>query len=183
MGAIIVLAVPVIAAVVVVGLYNSMATLRIRTQEAWSGIDTQLKRRYDLIPNLVETVKGYAKHEKEAFENVSRLSAAALGARTVGERATAEAGLAESLKTVFAVAEAYPELKASDNFKDLQKNLSEIEDALQNSRRYYNAVVRDYNTAQATFPGNLMAGPFGFTPAEFFQIAEGEKAVPKVSFS
>src|SRR5262245_27856440 len=136
MGAIIVLAVPVVLAAVVVGLYNSMASLRIRTQEAWSGIDTQLKRRYDLIPNLVETVKGYAKHEKEAFEQVSRLRAEALGARTVGERSQAEAGLAEALKTVFAVAEAYPELKASDNFKDLQKNLAEIEDALQNARRY-----------------------------------------------
>ena len=171
------------AALAAVGLYNRMASLRVRTQEAWAGIDAQLKRRYDLIPNLVETVKGYATHERKAFEEVVRLRGAAMGAKTMGERASAEEGLASALKTVFAVAEAYPELKASDNFKGLQGSLSEVEDSLQNARRYYNAVVRDYNTSLVTFPGNILAGHFGFGPTEFFQIAEGEKAAPKVSFS
>ncbi len=180
---IIIITVAAIAAIIVIGLYNGMASLKIRVRQAWADIDAQLKRRNDLIPNLVETVKGYAKHEREAFENVARMRAQSMGASTVGGRAEAETGLSQALKTVFALAEAYPELKANTNFQELQKSLSEIEDALQNARRYYNAVVRDYNTKTVTFPGNLVAGFFGFSAEEFFQAAESEKSAPKVSFS
>lgn len=182
MGMLIALGALVVAVTGLIVLYNSMASLRIRTQEAWAGIDAQLKRRYDLIPNLVDTVKGYMAHERKAFEEVARLRAAAMGAATPEGKAQAEAGLSGALKTVFALAESYPELKSNTNFLSLQQSLSDVEDALQNARRYYNAVVRDYNTRLATFPGNMVAPAFGFHPAQFFEAPAAEKAVPKVSF-
>lgn len=177
------LGVAVVAAIWAIGVFNNMATLRVRSKSAWADIDAQLKRRYDLIPNLVETVKGYASHEKGALESVVRLRGQTMTATSPAARGEAEAGLAQALKSVFALAEAYPDLKANQNFLGLQKSLEDIENDLQNARRFYNAVVRDYNTSLEVFPGRLVAGPFGFSAAEFFQAGEGEKAVPKVSFS
>ncbi|MGH7288846.1 MAG: LemA family protein [Myxococcota bacterium] len=168
-----------LAALVVWGisLYNRLVALRNGGESAWSDIDVQLKRRWELIPNLVETVKGYAKHEQSTFEKVT-------AARTPGEHAAAEASLQGTLKSLFAVAEAYPELRANENFLGLQRDLSGLEEAIQNARRYYNAVVRDLNTAIESFPGNLLAGPFGFTKREYFELdSEAERSAPKVSFS
>jgi LemA protein len=172
--------------VVVVGFiiatYNGLIRLRNLCDNAWSDVDVQLKRRYDLIPNLVSTVKGYASHEKEVLENVTKARADATTAKTPGEQSKAENMLTGALRQLFAVAENYPELKANTNFLDLQKNLSEIEDDIQNARRYYNAVVRDNNIKVESFPSNLVATTFGFKKREFFEMAEGERAVPKVEF-
>ncbi len=162
--------------------YNSLVRLRVQAESAWSDIDVQLKRRYDLIPNLVETVKGYASHERETLEAVVTARARAQGAVSPGERAEAEGLLAQSLKSIFALAESYPQLRASENFTQLQGSLQSIEEAVQNARRYYNAVVRDLNTKIAQFPTNLIALTFGFKPREFFEIAGAEREVPKVSF-
>jgi LemA protein len=143
----------------------------------------QLKRRHDLIPNLVETVKGYAAHEKGTFENIARYRSAAMSATTVDEKAQAEGQLTQALRGLLAVAENYPQLRASEQFTSLQSSLTETEDAIQNSRRYYNAVVRDLNTKIATFPGNMIAGMFGFQPRQFFQTeAAEERATPVVKF-
>ncbi|MFA6601460.1 MAG: LemA family protein [Candidatus Paceibacterota bacterium] len=164
----------------VVFFYNRLVTLVNKTAEAWSDIDVQLKRRYDLIPNLVETVKGYATHEKTAFENVTKARAAAMGAVTPEAKGQAETSLAGALKSVFALAEAYPDLKANQNFLALQSQLTETEDKIQASRRFYNGNVRDLNTSIQTFPGNIIANMFHFVIKEFFQL-ENEAAKEPVA--
>lgn len=178
----ILLAIAVIA-VVIVSIYNSLIKLKNKCKEGWSDIDTQLKRRYDLIPNLVETVKGYAKHEQNTLEEVTKARTTAMGAQTIAEREQAENILSSTLKTIFALAEQYPDLKANQNFLDLQKTLTEIEEHIQLSRRYYNATARDFNTKIESFPSNLIANAFGFKIYEFFQAKEEEKQTVKVSFS
>ncbi|MSU55919.1 MAG: LemA family protein [Candidatus Taylorbacteria bacterium] len=155
--------------------YNRFITLVNRAKEAWSDIDVQLKRRYDLIPNLVSTVKGYAAHENNAFENVTKARAAAMGAGNLADKSQAELGLTGALKSIFAIAEAYPELKANTNFLQLQGELSDTEDKIQASRRFYNGTVRDLNTSVETFPNNLIAGFFKFEKLEFFEL-ENENA-------
>ena len=173
----------VIAGVVVVGIYNGLVQLRVRCDNSWSDIDVQLKRRHDLIPNLVETVKGYATHERGTFENVARYRSAAMAATSAADRAQAEGQLTQALRGLLAVAENYPELKANTQFQSLQNSLSELEDSLQNSRRYYNAVVRDLNTKIQSFPSNIIAGMFNFQQRQFFEIADAtERAVPSVKF-
>ena len=179
-----------IAALVIVGLvllaiilYNGLAQLRVRADSAWSDINVQLKRRHDLIPNLVEIVKGYAAHEKGTFENIAKYRSAAMSATTPAEKSQAEGQLTQALRGLLAVAENYPQLQASQQFTSLQGSLSEIEDAIQNSRRYYNAVVRDLNTKVVTFPSNIVAGMFGFQPRQFFELETPEdKQVPAVKF-
>jgi LemA protein len=179
----IILAIVVAFVLFLIVLYNGMVQLKIRADAAWSDIDVQLKRRHDLIPNLVETVKGYAAHEKGTFENISKWRSAAMSATTPADKAQAEGQLTMALKSLFAVAEAYPQLKANENFLSLQSSLAQIESDLQNSRRYYNAVVRDYNTKIQSFPGNMVAGSMGFTPRQFFEVeSAAERAVPEVKF-
>ena len=169
--------------VFLVVIYNNLVGLRVRADSSWSDIDVQLKRRHDLIPNLVETVKGYAGHEKTTFENVTKFRSMAMQATGPAERAEAEGQLTMALKSLFAVAENYPQLRASENFTSLQKSLAEIEDHLQNARRYYNAVVRDLNTAIQSFPSNLVASMFGFQQKAFFQLdAAAEREAPAVKF-
>lgn len=175
----------VIAAAVgyVIAVFNTLVRGRNRVQEAWSDIDVQLKRRYNLIPNLVESVKAYAKHEQTAFESVTTARARALGAQTPADHAAAENMLTASLKSLFAVAEAYPDLKADTNWLELQRELSDTENKIQAARRFYNTAVRDFNTAVQSFPSNIIAGLFSFKPAEYFELAdEAEKSVPKVNF-
>ena len=163
--------------------YNRFITLINRAKEAWSDIDVQLKRRYDLIPNLVETVKGYATHEREAFENVTKARAQSMQAGTPGAKAQAENMLSSALKSLFAVAEAYPDLKANQNFLGLQTELSDTENKIQAARRFYNGNVRDLNTSIETFPSNLIANMFKFEPREFFELEEAAAKEPvKVSF-
>ena len=163
--------------------YNSLIRHRNQVDEAWSDIDVQLKRRYNLIPNLVEAVKGYAAHEKQAFESVTAARARAMGAQTPGEHAQAENALTSTLKTLFAVAEAYPDLKANANFLELQRELSDTENKIQASRRFYNTTVRDYNTAVESVPTNIVARLFGFGRRDFFEIEdEAVRSVPKVEF-
>lgn len=159
--------------------YNGFIRLIQRTKEAWADIDVQLKRRYDLIPNLVNTVKGYAMHESGVFEKVTEARSKAMGAGTPAEKGAAENMLSGALKTLFAVSEAYPDLKANQNFLELQRELSDTENKLQASRRFYNGNVRDLNTAVDMFPGNIIAGFFKFTKMEFFQLEEGEEAAKK----
>jgi LemA protein len=172
MSAIIVLGIVVLILVMLIVMYNGLVQLRVRCDSAWSDIDVQLKRRHDLIPNLVETVKGYAAHEKGTFENIAKFRTQAMQATTPVDKAAAENQLTGALRQLFAVAEAYPELKASEQFTQLQASLNQIEDAIQNSRRYYNAVVRDLNTKIQSFPTNLIANSFGFTQRQFFEISE-----------
>ena len=184
----IVLAVIVVIGLFLVATYNRLVTLRQRVREAWSDIDVQLKRRYDLIPNLVETVKGYAAHEKTVFENVTNARANAIAAGATGspeQRAQAENVLTGALRSVFAVAENYPQLQAVQEFKDLSENLTATEDKIAFARRFYNGNVRDYNTALQTFPTNVLAGMFGFTAEQYFELADAatEREAPKVSFS
>ncbi len=168
---------------VVVGMYNSLIQLRVQCDNAWSDIDVQLKRRYDLIPNLIETVKGYAAHEKGTLEDVVAARNRAMGSQGPAAKAEAEGALTAALRQVFALAEAYPQLRAVESFNQLQATLNQIEDSVQNARRYYNAVVRDLNTKIAQFPSNIIAGMFNFKPREFFEIsAPAERDVPKVSF-
>ena len=164
--------------------YNSFVRLINQAKEAWADIDVQLKRRYDLIPNLVSTVKGYATHETSAFENVTKARATAMGAGSLAEKATAEAGLVGALKSVFAIAEAYPELKANQNFLALQNELSDTENKIQAARRFYNGNVRDLNTGVDSFPGNLVANAFHFAKMEFFDLDESapEKQNVEVKF-
>lgn len=167
----------------VIGIYNSLIRMRNRVNEAWSDIDVQLKRRYDLIPNLVETVKGYMTHEREVFEKVTEARTRALSAKTMKEHEGAENMLTGALKTLFAVSENYPQLRASENFLELQRELRDTEDKIQASRRFYNGVVRDYNTKIQSFPVNLMAGSFNFTKREFFGLKEEAAKEPvKVEF-
>jgi LemA protein len=174
----------VLAALVVGGvvMYNSLVKEREKAEGAWADIDVQLKRRYDLVPNLVETVKGYASHEQETLEAVITARNRAMAVHTPGEAGRAEGALTGALKSLFALAENYPELKAAPGFQDLQGRLSELEEAIQNSRRYYNAVVRDYNTKVQQVPTNVVARSFGFRQREFFQAEEGETGVPRVDF-
>ncbi|MEK7079857.1 MAG: LemA family protein, partial [Patescibacteria group bacterium] len=150
--------------------------LRNRAKEAWSDIEVQMKRRYDLIPNLVETVKGYAAHESAAFENVTKARSAAMGAQSVSEHAQAENMLSSTLKSLFAVAEAYPDLKANTNFLELQRELSDTENKIMASRRFYNQNVMTLNTAVEQFPGNVIASTFGFSHMDLFELTEGEEA-------
>ena len=172
----------VVIVVLAVGMYNSLVRLRLQVDGAWADIDVQLKRRYDLIPNLVETVKGYASHEKGTLEAVVQARSAAMSAQGPAAKAEAEGALAGALKSLFALSEAYPQLQAAGGFRDLQGALSEIEEQVAQARRYYNAVVRDFNTKTETFPSVLIARAFGFTKREFFEVEEAEKAVPKVKF-
>jgi len=168
-----------------IAAYNGLITLKNRTDEAWSDIDVQLKRRYDLIPNLVETVKGYAKHEAGVFEEVTKARTAAMKAEATGdtkELAKQENVLTNALKSVFAVAEAYPDLKASANFGQLQGELTDTEDKIEAARRFYNANVRDFNTKQEVFPTSMFARQLGFSQREFFEAAEGERENVEVSF-
>lgn len=172
----IIVAVVVILAIVIGVVYNSLVTLRVRVEEAWSDITVQLKRRLDLIPNLVETVKGYAKHEKEVFIAVTEARANALSAKGVKETAEADNQFTGALKSLFAVAESYPDLKANQNFLELQQELVDTEDKIQASRRFYNSGVRDLNTKIQTVPTNIIAAIFGFKKKEFFELSEDEKA-------
>ncbi|MDD3926870.1 MAG: LemA family protein [bacterium] len=176
-------ALAVLLALFVVGIYNGLVIMRNRVEEAWSDIDVQLKRRHDLIPNLVETVKGYAKHEARVFENVTQARAAAVSAGSVGEKAQAENMLTGALRSLFAVAEAYPELRASENFMRLQEDLSDTENKIMASRRFYNGVTRDYNIRTQTFPSNIVANAFGFMRRDFFEIEnEADRENVEVKF-
>ena len=165
-----------------IGIYNGLIRLKNRVDEAWSDIDVQLKRRYDLIPNLVNTVKGYASHEKEVFEKVTEARTKAMGAQSAGDKAQAENALSQTLKSLFAVAEAYPDLKANQNFLELQRELTDTEDKVQASRRFYNGNVRDFNTKIQVFPNNIFAGMLGFSAREFFEAEGSEKEPVKVEF-
>ncbi len=162
--------------------YNSLITSKVRVGEAFSQIDVQLKRRADLIPNLVETVKGYAKHEKEIFEEVTKARASLVGANSVADKAKANNQLAGALKTLFAVSENYPNLKANDNFKELQEELSDTENKIAYARQFYNSVVMDYNTKLSVFPTMIFASMMQFKPADFFAATEEEKKTVKISF-
>lgn len=166
----------------VIGAYNALVKHKNRAEEAWSDIDVQLKRRHDLIPNLVETVKSYAKHEKAVFERVTEARSAAINARSLKGKGEAESMITEALRSVFAVAEAYPELKASDNFKELQRELTDSEDKVEAARRFYNANVRDLNTALQSFPTNIIGNLFKFKEMDLFEAEVQEREVPKVSF-
>ena len=166
-----------------IGFYNGVIRIRNRSEEAWADIDTQLKRRYDLIPNLVETVKGYAKHEKGTFENVTKARNMAMGAEGMADKAQAENMLTSTLKTLFAVSENYPELKANTNFMDLQRTMTAIEEKIQLARRYFNGTVKEFNTKIEVFPGNVMAKIFSFLKKEYFEIDEEEQQNVKVSFA
>lgn len=171
-----------VVAVWVVGIYNGLIKLKNRVDEAWSDIDVQLKRRYDLIPNLINTVKGYATHEKELFTKVTEARTAAMGAQNPAEKEQAENMLSGTLKSLFAVAENYPDLKANQNFLELQRELSDTENKIQASRRFYNGNVRDFNIKIEVFPNNLIAGMLQFSKREFFEAEEGEKENVKVEF-
>ena len=164
------------------GTYNGLITLRNRVREAWSQIDVQLKRRSSLIPNLVETVKGYAKHEKQVFENVTKARSALVSASSLSDKAKANDQLSGALKSLFAVAEAYPSLRASENFKQLQDEISDTETKVAASRQFYNTNVLDLNNSLETFPSNLIGNSFGFTKEEFFKASEEEKADIQVKF-
>ncbi len=175
----------VVLALVVMGvilIYNGLVKLREQVDASWSDIDVQLKRRHDLIPNLVSTVQGYAYHERETLEAVIQARNQAMGAQGPEARAEAENQLTGTLRSLFALSESYPQLRANENFMDLQRNLQQLEDAIQRARRYYNAVVRDYNTKIRSVPSNLVANAFSFRPREFFEIEEGERSVPRVDF-
>jgi LemA protein len=163
-------------------LYNRLVVLRNRIKNAWSQIDVQLKRRYDLIPNLIETVKAYAKHEKSVFENVSKARSALMNAKSLAEKAKANDQLTSALKSLFAVAEAYPTLRASENFMQLQEELSGTESKIAYSRQFYNDTVMMFNNAILKFPNNIFAGIFGFKEQEFFKTEEKEKEPVKVKF-
>jgi LemA protein len=182
----IILAIIVAAIFAIIGMYNGLIRLKNRVDEAWSDIDVQLKRRYDLIPNLVETVKGYAAHERETLDSVINARNAAMQAQAGGNakaQAEAENALSGTLKTIFALAENYPNLKANENFLELQRELTDTEDKIQASRRFYNGNVRDFNTKLEVFPTNIIANMLGFKRREFFEIADAkEKEAVSVKF-
>lgn len=181
----IMLAILIVIVLWVIFAYNRLITLTNRAKEAWADINVQLKRRYDLIPNLVETVKGYAAHESSAFENVTKARAVAMGAgsTTPAAQAAAENQLTGALKTIFAISEAYPDLKANENFLQLQRELGDTEDKIQASRRFYNTTVMALNTAEQSFPGNIIASSFNFKPMDLFELADAAAAEPvKVQF-
>jgi LemA protein len=189
-GIIVAIVVLLVLGVAIVGfvimVYNGLVTKQVETKNAWSQIDVQLKRRYDLIPNLVETVKGYAAHEKETLERVIQARNMAMGAKTVGEQAQAENQLTGALKSLFAVSEAYPDLKANQNFLKLQEELTATENRIGFARQHYNDVVSQFNTSLLTFPGNMIGGMLGFRPADFFQLdaaeAQAVRQAPQVKF-
>ena len=172
-----------LAALAVVVIYNGLVRLNVQTDNAWADIDVQLKRRHDLIPNVVETVKGYAGHERQTLEAViaARNQAVSVQAAGPAARGQAEGALTSALRGLFALAESYPQLRAAENFAQLQTTLAQIEDAVQNARRYYNAVVRDLNTRIQQFPSNIVAGMFGFRNREFFEIPDAEREAPRVA--
>ncbi len=179
----IIVAIVILLVVWVIALFNGLVQKRNRMKNAWSDIDVQLKRRYDLVPNLVESVKGYKEHEASVLEAVTKARTSAMQATGGADaRAQAENMLSGALKTLFAVAENYPQLKASENFQQLQTALADLEEQIQSSRRYYNASVRELNTAMQTFPANMIAGMLGFTPGEFFGADAQERNPVKVSF-
>lgn len=172
----------IVLAVYFVSVYNFLSKSGVRINEAWSQVDVQLKRRIDLIPNLVETVKGYAQHEKEVFENVTKARAALMQAKGAKETAQADNMLDKSLKSLFAVAEAYPELRAQEGFVYLQKELSDTESKVAYARHFYNTIIREYNSKVIVFPSNLVAKLFGFSAKEFFRIEETEREAVKIKF-
>lgn len=178
----ILIVVAVLVVLYVIVLFNSLVTLRNRVSEAWSDIDVQLKRRYDLIPNLINTVKGYATHESGVFEKVTAARTAAMQASTASDKAQAENMLSDTLKSLFAVTEAYPDLKANQNFLELQRELSDTENKIQASRRFYNGNVLALNNKIDMFPSNIIASLFNFAKREFFEVADGEKQPVKVEF-
>lgn len=160
----------------VVAAYNRFIRLRTRSEEAWADIDVQLKRRFDLIPNLIETVKGYAAHEQKVLTDVTEARTKAMGAQTIAEHSEAENMLTGALKSLFAVSESYPDLKANTNFLELQRELTDTENKIQAARRFYNTNVRDFNIASQTFPSNIIAKSFKFTNKEFFELSEADQA-------
>jgi LemA protein len=178
----IVLGVIVLLVLFLIGTYNSLIVLRTRIQESLSGIDVQLKRRADLIPNLVETVKGYAKHEKEVFENVTKARSALMSAQSLPDKAEANNQLTGALKSLFAVAEAYPALRASENFQDLQRQIGDTEDKVAYSRQFYNSNVMDYNAKIQMFPTSILANMFAFKSYDFFKASDEDKQDVKVKF-
>jgi LemA protein len=178
----IVLGIIALVVVFVVAIYNGLVRLRVQCDNAWSDIDVQLKRRYDLIPNLVETVKGYAAHEKGTLEGVITARNRAMTTEGPAAKAQAEGVLTAALRQVFALAEAYPQLRAVESFTQLQQSLNQIEDSVQNARRYYNAVVRDLNTKIQTFPTNVLAGMFGFQARQFFEVEAADREPVAVKF-
>jgi LemA protein len=179
----VIIAVVVLAAIILVGMYNGLVRSRNRVKEAWSGIDVQLRRRASLVPNLVETVKGYASHERETFEEVTRARAAVEQAGSIPDAAAANNMLTGALRHLFAVAENYPELRASENFRDLQNELSDIEEKIAFSRQFYNTNVLDYNNRLQTVPTNVIAGMFNFQPEAFFEADEEGRAEVRVDFT
>ena len=184
MTSLIALLVLTVLVVAVIVMYNALVRLRVQSDNAWADIDVQLKRRYDLIPNLVETVKGYAGHEKQTLEAVVNARSRAMSVQGPAEKGPAEGMLTAALRQLFALAEAYPQLRAVESFTQLQNQLAQIEEAIQNARRYYNAVVRDLNTACETFPSNLIAQTFGFSKKEYFELdSDAERSVPSVRFA
>jgi LemA protein len=183
MAGLILLGLVVLVIVFAIAMYNGLVRLKVQCDNAWADIDVQLKRRYDLIPNLVETVKGYAAHEKGTLEAVINARNAAMSASGPADKAAAENVLSGTLKSLFALSEAYPQLRAIEGFTSLQNSLSQIEETVQNARRYYNAVVRDLNTKILQFPTNIFAGMLGFKQREFFEVSNAaEREAPKVSF-
>lgn len=172
----------IVCIVMAIFMYNRLVSLRALVKEAWSGIDVQLKRRYDLIPNLIATVKQYGLHEKEILEKIAMMRASSMQATTVQEKSQAETGLSQTLRTLFAVVENYPQLKANENFMALQKSLSDLEQDIQLSRRYYNGATRNYNIAVETFPSNLIATVMGFQKEAYFEIPTNERENPRVQF-
>ncbi len=172
----------VLLVIVSIFMYNRLVSLQALVKEAWSGIDVQLKRRYDLIPNLIATVKQYGLHEKEILEKIATMRASSMQASTVQAKSEAETGLTQTLRTLFAVVENYPQLKANENFMALQKSLSDLEQDIQLSRRYYNGATRNYNIAVTVFPSNLVAGVTGFQKEAYFEIPTTERETPRVSF-
>ena len=173
----------VVLVIAFIAIYNGLVRLRVQADNAWADIDVQLKRRYDLVPNLVETVKGYAGHERGTLEAVVQARNSAMSAQGPAQKAEAENMLSGALRQLFALSEAYPQLRAVESFNSLQATLAQLEDTIQNARRYYNAVVRDFNTKIAQFPSNIVAGMFNFKPREFFEVgAPAEREAPKVNF-
>ena len=182
-GIIVLLGLGLLVAIILIGIYNRLIRLRVRTQDGWSSIDVQLKRRYDLIPNLVETVKGYAKHERETLDAVIKARQAGIEAKSVAEQGQAENMITGALRQLFALSEAYPDLKANDNFARLQEELSSTENKIAFARQHYNDTVSQYNGTLQTFPTNLVGNAFGFTGRDFFEMEDvAQREAPKVEF-
>ncbi|MCX6812048.1 MAG: LemA family protein [Candidatus Berkelbacteria bacterium] len=179
----IILIIVILAILITAGIFNRLVTLKNRSEEAWSDIDVQLKRRHDLIPNLVESVKGYAKHEKELFEKITEARSNAISSKSMEDKAKAENQITAALKSVFAVAENYPTLKANENFIELQREITDTEDKIQAARRFYNGNIRDLNIAIESFPSNIIAGMFKYQKKELFELTDaGERENIQVKF-